>query len=70
MSKIDEFFQADPDWLAAKAKANKIKSDRLLTKLEFLKILGRGRFTEDLYKKYCQDFRAEEKPPEFIFKTY
>ena len=68
MSKIEEFFRTDPDWTEAKKKASKITSDKILTRLEFLRLVGRKRYSKEAYREYLDGLG--EKPPEFIFKDY
>ena len=60
MSKLEEFFNTDRDWLEAKKKASKITSDKTLTRLEFLRLVGRKRYGKDAYRQYLDGLK--EKP--------
>ena len=72
MTKIENFFNTDPDWLEAKKKASKITSDKTLTRLEFLRLVGKKRYSKEAYQQYLDSLKEkpEEEPPEFIFKDY
>jgi hypothetical protein len=64
----DKFWET-PEWIRTKTLG--MKTDKLLTKIEYLKYVGAKNFTEEGYKKYLEIMQQpEEREPEFIYKNY
>ena len=54
---LTDFLKNDPDWQAAKMNTEKIQSDKIMTKVEYLKYIGWKNFTESGYKEYLQKLK-------------
>ena len=55
-----DFFENDPDWLSLKAEQS-IKTDKLLSKVEYLKLVTASAFSETAYRKYVKSFNELNK---------
>ena len=67
MSKIEEFFKTDKEWLEAYEKSRHIKSDRILTRTEFIKAVGWKKYSPAVYNEYVEAMKKKEKPSKFEF---
>lgn len=71
MSRIEEFFKTDSDWLEAKKKVSSIKTDGVLNRSDFLKTVGWHRYSEAAYQEYSNGMKqTEEELPKFLFQNY
>lgn len=51
MSNIEQLFR-DPEWI--KVKTGTPKTDKILSRIEFLKEVGWKEYTEEMYQKYLK----------------
>jgi hypothetical protein len=54
MPTLTEVLQHDPDWQKAKMKAENIKSEKILTRIEFLKLVGWQSYSDKAYQEYLR----------------
>ena len=50
-----DFFENDPDWRMLKAEQI-VKTKKLLTKVQFLRLVTASAFSEQAYRKYVKSF--------------
>jgi len=55
-----DFFANDPDWQLLKSEKT-IKTEKLLTKIEFLKSVTASAFSEENYRKYVKSFKNKQQ---------
>lgn len=51
-------FWERPEWI--KLKTSEVKTDKLLSKVEYLRLVGAKNFTEESYRKYLETFTQEK----------
>lgn len=64
-------FWLTPEWIKLKTMGN--KTDKILTKTEYVKEFGAKNWSEEKYKEYLRVMQSDEKiefEPEFIYKNY
>ena len=54
-----DFFENDPDWQKLKSEQS-IKTEKLLTKIAFLRWIGADAFSEEAYRKYVKSFNERQ----------
>ena len=65
---LTEALKKDPLWQETKLKTNIIKTDRILTKIEYLKVIGHQRFSNQAYKDYVEAMKKEiERNEQHLF---
>ena len=65
---LTEALKKDPLWQKTKLKTNIIKTDRILTKIEYLKVIGHQRFSNQAYKDYVEAMKKEiERNEQHLF---
>ena len=64
---LTEDLKKDPLWQETKLKTKIIKTDRILSKVEYLKVVGHQNFTHQGYREYVKNFKEENKNNELPF---
>ena len=54
-----DFFANDPDWLLLK-KERTLKTEKKLSKIQYLRLVGADAFTEKAYINYIKHFNETE----------
>ncbi len=53
-----DFFESDPDWQKLKSEQS-IKTEKKLSKIEFLRLVTASAFSEQAYRKYIKSFNEQ-----------
>ena len=56
---IAEFFRTDPLWNKLKS-FNKLDNGKKMTRVEYLKSVGAGSYSDTGYRNYCRQWEVEE----------
>ena len=57
-----DFFENDPDWQMLKGEQS-IKTEKLLSKVGFLRLVTASAFSEESYRKYKKNFNERNEVP-------
>ena len=57
-----DFFENDPDWQMLKSEQS-VKTEKLLSKVEFLRLITASAFSEESYRKYKKNFNERNEVP-------
>ena len=49
---LTEYLQTDKDWQETKMKKTKIETEKLLSKTEYLRLVGKEMYSEKAYQEY------------------
>lgn len=54
-----DFFENDPEWQKLKVEQS-IKTEKKLSKVEFLRLVTASAFSEEAYRRYIKSFNEEK----------